>query len=140
MNELLVHLRAMQLFTHNAHNMCARLAFFQDHEFFGETYKSIENSYDDVIERIIGLTSEDSVLSLQDIISRVDIKLKNAPSKSVKENLTFYTFLLEMETQLYVIIEKIITSKPTCGTEQLVGEIANQCEMRQYKIKQRIKR
>ena len=36
----------MQIFAHTAHNLCARVPFFQDHEFFSDTYTALEGDYD----------------------------------------------------------------------------------------------
>jgi DNA-binding ferritin-like protein len=58
MKDLAVHLRAMQIYAHTAHNLCARVPFFQDHAFFADTYSALEDDYDSVIERIIGTKGE----------------------------------------------------------------------------------
>lgn len=139
MQLLILQLRCMQLFTHNAHNLVSRVPFFQDHEFFGEVYPALENDYDSVIERTIGLMGEQAT-GLDSLPEKLAIKLKQYPSIGVKENSVFYQSLLSLELELCKIISEELTKKVSPGTEQLLGEICNQSEMRQYKIKQRLKK
>jgi hypothetical protein len=42
-----------------------------------------------------------------------------------------------MEIELVALVAKYM-SDSSAGTQQLIGEIANQSEIRQYKIKQRV--
>lgn len=135
---LLIQLRAMQLFAQHAHNLCARIVFHSDHQFFNEVYETVASDYDGVIERVIGLSGE-SGLELQQILFGIQAVLKDAPSINVKENSVYYSYLLHMEARLCELIKSLMTSMSP-GTEQLIGEIANKSEQRQYKIKQRLKR
>lgn len=139
MKSILVCLRAMQLFAHSAHNLVSRTPFHQDHEFFGEVYSAMEGDYDDVIERIIGLYGEDS-LELKSLLVEVHNKLQDAPSVGVKENSVFYVYLLDKEKYLCSEISNYLKSPVSPGVEQLLGDICNKSEMRQYKIKQRLKK
>jgi len=140
MLELLIHVRAMQISTHAAHQLCSRVAFHQDHEFFGEAYAAHEDAFDGIAERIIGLFGEDS-LNLQSIMQQVLAKLAQAPSVGVKENAVFYQYLLAQEQAFCQMIDNYIKSKPCSeGVKQLLGDEANKSEMRQYKIKQRLKK
>lgn len=139
MKELLIHLRAMNLFSHSAHNLVARVPFHSDHSFFGDVYGELNDEYDSVAERTIGLMGE-APLRLQDILAGAAAKLAQAPSINVKENGTFYQVQLQMEQELCRLIPAIIAQGATEGTKQLLGDICNRSEVRQYKIKQRIKK
>lgn len=138
MKELAILLRAMQMFSHSAHHLMARTPFHSDHEFFSEVYQGLDDDYDSVIERMIGLSGEEGA-QLQAILVGVSSKLVGAPSIGVKENALFYQHQLKFEMELCTLIAQIIQSTSP-GTEQLIGEICNKSEMRQYKIKQRIKK
>lgn len=139
MINLLVHLRAMQLFSHHAHNLVSRAVFFQDHDFFGEVYPQLESDYDSVIERIIGLQGEGQ-LALQPLLQAVVAKIANAPSVGVKENKVFFQYLLQQEQELCKLVEELAKVPGTSqGVIQTIGTIAEKSEIRQYKIKQRIK-
>lgn len=138
-NDLAGLLRGMQLFSHNAHNLVARSPFHSDHEFFGDVYASLENDYDDVIERMLGLYGEDSV-DFSGIVSKAHNVSTSSPSKNMKENTSFYSHLLVLEKELCSLIEQVCSQNCSIGCQQLLGDIANRSEMRQYKIKQRIKK
>jgi len=139
MQELILHLRCMQLFSHNAHNLMSRVPFFQDHEFFGEVYAALEGDYDSVVERTIGLMGEQAT-GLNTLPERIALKMKSLPSIGVKENSTFLQALLSLEAELCKLVALEISKGVSSGTEQLIGEICNQSEIRQYKIKQRLKK
>lgn len=139
MLELLILLRSMQLATHHAHNLCARTPFHQDHAFFADSYSAYEDAYDSVIERIIGLYGEDSV-DLNRIIAEVATKLQDAPGIGVKENKAFYEYQLKCEQELCTKVEAICKNpKASQGVIQTIATLGEQSEIRQYKIKQRIK-
>lgn len=138
MKELLILLRAIQLYSQNAHHLVKGMTFQQDHDFFGSVYEDITDEYDSVAERIIGIFGEEH-LQLQPILTAVCSKLVNAPSTPVENNKVFYEYQLQMEESLCKLIEQIINTGVYPGTEQLIGEIANKSEARKYKIKQRLK-
>lgn len=138
MKELLVLLRAMQLFAQNAHHLCKGMTFQQDHDFFGSVYDEVAGDYDDLAERIIGLYGEEP-LDLMSLLAAVHQKLTSAPSIGTQSNKDFYSYQLQMEESLCKLVEKIIAAGVYPGTEQLIGEFANQSESRKYKIKQRLK-
>lgn len=135
---VIIHLRAMQMYAHHAHNLCARVVFFQDHDAFGAFYSEYEGDYDDVVERQIGLAG-DGGLELSAILSGVAQKLSGKPTVGVKENAIYFATLLTMEQELCSTIKPLLPSVSE-GTRQLLGEICNKSEKRQYKIKQRLKK
>lgn len=137
MKELLILLRAMQLYSQNAHHLVKGVGFHQDHEFFGDTYEELAKDYDDVAERIIGLFGEEHV-NLQGILVGVAQKIADAPSSGTPDNKTFYEYQLKLEDRLCALVKQIIDATPTPGTEQLVGEICNKSESRSYRIKRRL--
>lgn len=140
MKELLIQLRAMNLFAHSAHNLVGRSPFHSDHEFFSKVYEDLDEAYDAVAERIIGLFGENA-LELSGILAMVSAKLQGAPSVNVKENSVFYMKLLQMEQELCALVSKMISEGGVSpGTEQLIGDICDKSESRQYLIKQRLKK
>jgi len=138
MRDILVHLRTMQMFAQTAHHLVARGPFHSDHAFFGDAYEAAADAYDSVAERIIGLMGEEA-LKPQTILLEVNEKLKMAPSTGVKENKLFYQFQLMMEQELCKKISMAIAAGVSPGTEQMLGDLCDKSEVRQYKIKQRIK-
>ena len=138
MRDILVHVRAMQFFGQTAHHLVARAPFHSDHKFFGEAYEAMSDAYDSVAERIIGLMGEEA-LKPQTLLLEVNEKIKMAPSTGVKENKVFYQFQLMMEQELCKRIAATIAGGVSPGVEQLLGTLCDESEVRQYKIKQRIK-
>jgi len=137
MLNLAICLRALQIISHHYHNVCGKIAFHQDHEFFAEVYNAAESDYDDVIERIIGKDGI-QVIDLDSILMQVSAKVKAMP-KLAPENKAYYEALLSQILYINDEIQKLIDTKAVSrGTEQLIGEIANKNEVLVYKIKRRI--
>ncbi|MFZ4411515.1 MAG: hypothetical protein ACOYOV_00430 [Bacteroidales bacterium] len=137
MMQLAVCLRALQLISHHYHNICGKIAFHQDHEFFAEVYSAAEGDYDSVIERIIGKDGIQAI-DLDSILAQVSAKVKAMP-KSAPENKAYYVAILSQMEYINAEIQKLIDGKLVSrGTEQLIGEIANQQEIKIFKIKRRI--
>lgn len=139
MLQIAINFRAIQIFSQHAHNLCARLAFHQDHGFFSEVYNFADDSYDGIIERIIGTKGEEG-LELKNIIKGVFSKLDKAPDVGVKENKVFYMFLLDQLRSNNLLIDQLCKSDQISeGTRQFLGNLADQSEIIIYKIQQRIK-
>ena len=140
MKELAILLRSLNLYAHSAHNLCGRIPFFQDHEFFNEIYSAADTNYDSVIERMIGLSGEDSVPSLPEQLEAIYQILSQLPEKGVKENAIFFQVILEKQKMVCSKIEELCKSGLPQGTIQMLGNIADQSEQFQYKISQRLKK
>lgn len=123
-------LRYMQFYAHMAHNLLGGETFFQDHTFLGDLYGAYEDEYDSVIERLIG---SDKTVDL--------VKLHKSAADALENPENYndcFSELLSCEERLCEFIEKE-APKSSQGTMQLYGGIADASEMRQYKLKQRIK-
>jgi len=139
MKPLMTHLKAMNLAAHNMHNLAARVPFFADHEKLAEFYEKYDDDFDGTVERYIGLNGSES-LNLNEIHMLACQKLQTIPAQ-FKENGDMFRTLLILEQELCKIIEEyLISMKVSEGTRQMLGEICNQSEVRQYLIKQRVKK
>jgi DNA-binding ferritin-like protein len=137
MQNLLVHTRAMNLITHHFHNVCSRVAFLSDHEFFGEVYEALDDAYDAVAERLIGLQDSSSVPLMQ-VLDASNMKLKQLP-QDYKDNAQMFQILLQLESEMRAIIEEYIKSgEYSQGTVNMLAQLADDSEMRTYKIKRRL--
>jgi len=136
MLELIVLLRASQLFTHHAHLVVKGSLFNQDHEFLSDIYQELESDFDAVSERMIGLGKE-AEYSLPIITQKIAEKLKSAPT-SVKENKDFFKYQLELEKQICQQVNALCKTPISEGTKQLIGDVGNRSEIRQYKLSRRI--
>jgi DNA-binding ferritin-like protein len=130
MEETAKILRFMQFYAHEAHNLCSGDTFFSDHDFFGGLYPTYESDYDSVVERMIGLDMKVDINTLN--MGAAEL-LKSAKFKNAKQS---FQTLLKTEKLLCKTIEEYL-EKYSEGTKQLLGEICNQSEIRQYKLKQR---
>lgn len=139
MLELAICLRTLQLYSQHAHNLCARMPFHQDHEFFSDVYSFADGAYDSVIERIIGTKGEEG-LHLKIILKGVYSKLDNMPDVGVTENKQFYLAILENQNYINQEINTLCKSEEISeGTRQLIGDIADKLEVLIYKTRQRTK-
>lgn len=112
-------LRYMQLLSHIGHNILGGATFFQDHAFLSELYSAYEGHYDDIVERMIGLDEEIDLVTVQKYES-------------------CYKELLDFEEELCRMIEELAKGSSQ-GTIDLIGAIGSSSEVRQYKLKQRLK-
>jgi len=133
MDHLALQLRAMQFLAHRAHNEVNGPSFFADHEFLGDLYQAYEKAYDDVVERIIGLSRE-----------KIDIAKMNvdaAQMACVRPNETgceaMLKVLLKAEQDLCALVAKNMEDA-TDGTQNLIQGLADESETRQYKMKKRL--
>lgn len=132
-------LKAMKFFYHAAHNLVARVPFFQDHEAFGSFYEEADSDYDDVVERCIGLHGAEN-FNIKKVIQDACSKFQSLPANEIGENKKFFEIGLSLEKELQLKIQNMCKlPDATEGTKQLIGDIANKSEMRSYKIKQRMK-
>jgi DNA-binding ferritin-like protein len=135
---LLVQLRSMQLFYHNCHNLTKGQAFFGDHPAFNDFYSEIEDQYDSVVERAIGLYHEPLDLSilLPAISKNLEMVLGdyNTPEDMLNGGLA-------LEKELIKICD-LVEDNPmaTLGTKNLIAGIADSSEIRSYKLNQRLKK
>lgn len=138
MHQLLPHLRALNLYAHHAHNMCARVPFFQDHDVLAEIYAKADSDYDSVIERIIGTKGTEG-LDLSAIVAASLQKLQSMPMGA--QNSDMFQAILSMKMELISMIEQMIKAGGLSqGTIQMLGDIADKEEVDVYKLKQRIKK
>ena len=134
MNELAILLKALNIYGHACHFLCSRVVFMQDHIFLGEIYEAAEDNYDAVVERCIGLGIK---VDIQDI--NVKAAARAASIKVGDDNSTKLSGCLSLEQEVVAMIEKLRKGGSlSLGTETLLGDIASESEIRQYKLKQRL--
>lgn len=131
MKKLATHLRCMQLYTHNAHNMCKGDTFYADHETLGELYPVYEAAYDGVVERMIGLGKEIDLASVQK--EAADMCSEKGVATSFSDA---FKNILECEKELCKVLDEA-NEGASLGTQNFVQGLADQSEMRQYQLQQR---
>ena len=138
MKELLVLLRSMQLFAHAAHNLVNGPSFAPDHAFFGDAYTQHETDFDDLVERIIGKYGEQHV-QFAEITMQAAKALSSMDVSAQVSNEEFLQQQLAHEQQMCSMIDSLCAAKGVSeGTKQMLGNMADLSEVRQYKLKQRL--
>lgn len=136
MKAIAITLKLMNIYAHNCHNIVAHVPFFQDHEFLAEAYAAYDDAYDSVIERMIGL---DLPCNLVDVHILAVQNLQKLPQNYLENKTCFQTLSLLEEKLCQTIEQEISAGGMSEGTRQLLGDICDKSEARQYKIKQRLK-
>lgn len=132
MIKLATHLRYMQFYAHNAHNMCQGDTFFADHEELGDLYGVYTGLYDSVVERMIGLGNAVDLVKIQvDAAKMLDGEAMPAAFSSA------FAGLLTCEQELCKIISEA-NEGASLGTQDLLQAMCNDAEMRQYKFQKRL--
>ena len=134
MNELIITFRCAQFVAHNFHNFAKGYSFFADHEFLGSLYGTYEEAYDGLVERTIG---SNKPIDLRDITNQA-AERANAFSADTMSCDEMFSTLQSMEESICVWC-KTYTSGASLGTANLLADLADKSEARQYKLKQRIK-
>jgi DNA-binding ferritin-like protein len=137
MNEIATLLRTAYLLKHNCHNLVSRLSFFADHEFLGDSYGMALKHYDSVIERMIGLGDIPNLVGLQ---VNAATKLQSIPIKYKDNNECFFAILGVNKTLISMIENNCKHEGISQGTIQMLGTIADELEIENYKIQQRLKK
>lgn len=123
------HFRAMQFLAHNAHNLMGGANFFSDHEFFAESYAEYEDSYDRIIELVIGNGEKPNLVTLQEIAVG---KLSSLTQED------HFNAVLTAEEQLQEAIEEFAKTGPSQAALNMFGDLAEKSKVRIYKIRQRL--
>ena len=129
--ELAVLFRALNLYSHHAHNVCKGPQFLQDHAFLGEIYPLADSFYDDLIERHIG--------TLSDKIDLNQIIQQSAELVSHMNDKYLDTILILLEESCSAIDNMCKDDKLSVGTQNLIQGQADQIEVLIYKTKRRLK-
>lgn len=134
MIDLAAYLRFMQFYAHICHNLTSGPTFYQDHASFGSLYEDYETAYDGVVERCIGLGLNINLF----VITEKAGKLLAKKSDDASDPKAMFKSLLECEQKLCNHIVTLLGSS-TEGTKQMLGNLCNESEVRQDKLKQRLK-
>lgn len=135
MIELLILFRTLQFVSHHAHHVAKGCSFISDHEFFSELYTTADANYDAAAERLVGIAGEEKLDTAKIVLGA---SKKTVPLISNDVDMLLAS-ILKLEQMTCKVIESIISNGCTEGCKQLLGEMCNQSEIRQYKLKQRMK-
>lgn len=127
--KLLVYLKYMNIYAHISHNYLGGETFFQDHEFLADLYEKYEEIYDSLVERFIGLDKSLDIIKVHK--SAIDaVTVPKSYEECFQELLKCEEFVCEACKEM--------SDKATLGLGNMLAQIADDSEARQYKIKQRL--
>jgi DNA-binding ferritin-like protein len=132
MHKLAQVFRTAQFYAHASHNLSKGDTFFADHEYLGELYSAYEAAYDSIIERMIGLGESFEINTIT-----LDAATEFASYKHGSTNECF-DILYGLEKEICDCIDNT-KEGTTFGTQNLLQGLADESEMRQYKLGQRLK-
>ena len=130
MHDLAVLYKLMNLYFHNAHNLISGPTFLEDHAFFGDLYSSADESYDAIVERIIGNDEELDLVS----IAKESVNLLDKLDDNYYENA-----LVLLEESVKLIDEISKSGKVDVADQNLIQGQADSAKVFIYKIKRKIK-
>jgi DNA-binding ferritin-like protein len=134
MKDIIVALKVLNLYAHNSHNLASRIVFNQDHEMLASIYEAADTNYDDVVERQIGLFGDFDIAALDLLAAQQNKALPQGADNAAK-----LKTCLDLEKKVCLLCEQLIKSgQVTVGTEQLLGNICDGSEVRQYKLSRRL--
>ena len=131
MKQVAIALRALQLFAHNAHNLAKGPTFVADHDFLGDLYKEYEDSYDAIVERMIGEGEKIDLTSITEFAADL------AGEGSLKDCDAMFTHLCSSEEGLREVLGKAMKGASE-GTANLLQDLADESLDRCYKIGRRL--
>ena len=130
MHDLAVLYKLMNLYFHNAHNLVSGPTFHEDHAFFGSLYEFADDSYDSIVERIIGNDEDCNLIEVaKEAVSLLD-KLDEDYYKNA---------LVLLEESVKLIDEMSKSGKIDVADQNLIQGQADAAKVFIYKIKRRMK-
>ena len=127
--------RVLQLYYHYCHNLVTGPTFLQDHEMFGGFYASVENDYDALVEYLIATLGNKAIETKA--VNQLLMKQLTAIQVESMSAEDMFSKGLELEDELYSAI-RILDAKGSIGVKNLIGDIAQKSDVRQYKVQQRL--
>lgn len=135
MQDLAIHLRAMQLVAHNGHNLVSGATFFEDHEHFAGLYATYEKDYDAVVEKCIGLGLP---IDLQEVTQEAGMKAAAVSPSDLSDPKKGFAVILKMEKDLQGLAEKL-DAGASYGVKNFLQGLADLSEDRCYQLQQRLR-
>ena len=130
---------------HAAHHLTKGTGFAGDHSnLYGVIYSETEEIFDDVVERVLGLTNDESLACPSHIALGVVSKLQKYPSPSNQPALSIAAAALELNGEYIKYLENLVETCKlnkvmTLGTEDFVAGLCNTLEKYTYLLQQRVK-
>ena len=130
MYDLAILYKLMNLYFHNAHNLVSGPTFHEDHAFFGSLYEFADDSYDSIVERMIGNDEKCDLVE----IAKGAASLLDSLSEDYYKNA-----LVLLEEGVKLIDEMSKSGKIDVADQNLIQGQADSAKVFIYKAKRRMK-
>jgi len=138
--------RGMHIWFHSAHVMSKGTAFAGDHVLlYGKIYEEVAEQIDHAMEKVLGLTNDESILCPKEMIksTHAALDLYDSPSDSSAYNIAMTA--LQLVQNFLTVIEVLYQVKKhhgmmTLGLEDFMSSLANIHEGYAYLLQQRVKK
>lgn len=145
-SEWLCTVKAAELWFHSAHHLTKGTGFSGDHvNLYGMIYTELQEEFDAVAERVLGLTNQEELLCPKHIISMALELLKKYPSpvnmSDIDIALTAHKLILDYclwENNFHMHLDQ--SNMLTIGLDDLLSANASNHERYAYLLQQRGKR
>lgn len=126
--------RFLQLLAHSGHHMARGCCFLHDHPFLGDLYKAYDAAFDLLCERMVGCGDIKDAKARLALDAKAAGYLAKADTEELDEAEDYYNLLLEMEKEICTKIAALSKDKLSQGTMNLLAQLADESEQRQYKL------
>ena len=139
---MMSYIRAMHTWFHGAHHVTGGTGFAGDHSsLYSRIYEEIQDDFDDVAEKAVGLTGEGAACPLRimqnaaKIISKYKSPCDLSPEEIAEEGLSIIENYLNLLEKIYQMLKK--NNALTLGLDDFIMGMANDYETFVYLLKQR---
>lgn len=127
--------RAMNLYYHHLHNVAKGIAFEGDHEMMADFYGAMDDVYDSLIERHIGLGGSMTKMDFVKIVDAAEEIIEAIPDSEDFQVQLSHAQSLEFDFRSLLERANVGASM---GTQNLLQDLCDQSEVRSYKLSRRL--
>lgn len=136
MTDVIALVRMMNLYYHHLHNIAHGPSFEGDHSLMSDFYTELEESYDALVERYIGIGGEMGREQIISILNEATELMSDIPD--TEEMDTYFYYSQALESSLRAELEEACIGA-SLGTKNLLEELSGASECRSYKLSRRVK-
>lgn len=134
--------RAMIAWYHAAHHVTKGTGFGGDHvNIYGQIYTQLDEDLDQIVEKGIGLTGDETLADPVSSLSLAATKLAQYPAAANQDAETIASHAFALSKEYIAFIESIYSQFDACGMslglDDLLQGLANQYETYVYLLQQR---
>jgi len=127
--------RAMNLYYHHLHNVAKGIAFEGDHEMMADFYGAMDDVYDSLIERHIGLGGSMTKVDFVKIVDAAEEVLEAIPDS--EDFQVHLNHAQSLEVDFRSLLERA-NAGASLGTQNLYAQAMDDSEVRSYKLSRRL--